>query len=50
MEHIRLENIQSLDEQRTFHLNHIEDIKAEADNRLSSLQSKLELRLSNQKV
>ena len=50
MEHIRLETIQSLEEQRTFHLNHVDEIKADAENRLSSVQSKLETQFSNQKV
>ena len=50
MEHIRLETIKSLEEQRALHLNHVDEIKAEAENRLSSVQSKLETQLSLQKV
>ena len=50
MEHIRLETIKSLEEQRALHLNHVDEIKAEAENRLSSVQCKLETQLSLQKV
>ena len=50
MDQIRIENIKSLEEQRDLHLNHIEDIKAEAENRLSTVQSNLEKQLSSQKV
>ena len=50
MDHIRIANIKSLEEQRDLHLNHLEDIKAEAENRLSSVQSNLEKQLSIQKV
>lgn len=50
MDHIRIANIKSLEEQRDLHLNHIEDIKAEAENRLSCVQSSLEKELSKQKV
>ena len=50
MDKIRIENIKSLEEQRDLHLTHIEDIKAEAENRLSAVQSNLEKQLSSQKV
>ena len=50
MDQIRIENIKSLEEQRDLHINHVEDIKAEAENRLSTVQSNLEKQLSSQKV
>ena len=50
MDQIRIENIKSLEEQRDLHLTHVEDIKAEAENRLSTVQSNLEKQLSSQKV
>ena len=50
MDQIRIENIKSLEEQRDLHLTHVEDIKAEAENRLTTVKSNLEKELSNQKV
>ena len=50
MDQIRIENIKSLEEQRDLHLTHVEDIKAEAENHLTTVKSNLEKELSNQKV
>ena len=50
MEQNRLEFIQSIEEQKAQHQRHIDDVKVEAENRLSMVQSNLEMQLSNQKV
>ena len=50
MEQNRLEIIKSLDEQRTLHLNHVDEIKAEAEKHLCSVKTSLESQISNQKV
>ena len=50
MEQNRLEIIKSLDEQRTLHLNHVDEIKAEAEKHLCSVKTSLESQISTQKV
>ena len=50
MEQNRLEFIQSIEEQKAQHQRHIDDVKVEAENRLSMVHSNLEMQLSIQKV
>ena len=50
MEQNRLEIIKSLDEQRSLHLNHVDEIKAEAEKHLCSVKTSLESQISTQKV